>query len=136
MRYAWIPIFLIITFLTSTTTMADDLWANSPYKGWAGKQEVMPAARPRFCQPATMNCSCCNGADIVKTQFRVSKKVGPSGYPEDEWWFLNRITNKWDKVPDDIIHWDEPTPTGEAVLFIYMSQVRCFFPPQLVPSKQ
>ncbi len=43
---------------------------NSPYKGWADKQQVMEAAKSRFSCGVGGNCSCCDGSEIVKTKYR------------------------------------------------------------------
>lgn len=119
---------LIALLCLSTVAFADDPWANSPYKGWADKQMVAAAARARFhCNPAVDQCSCCSGAEIIKTKFRVADDAG------DAWDWLNPHTNTWQRVPDDIIKWGEPTPDKQAVAFEYpigSGQLRCFFPPQ------
>ncbi len=98
----------------------------TPLEVWAAKQQVMPAAKPRFnCAPDS-TCSCCANSEIVSTKFKVSKKDG-----KDEWWWLTPIGNKWEKVPDDIIHpEDEESPTGEPIMFVYpigTDTPRCFF---------
>jgi hypothetical protein len=51
---------------------------------------------------------------------------------DDGWEWLNPRNDTWQRVPDDIIHWGEPTPDGQAVAFEYpigSGQLRCFFPP-------
>ena len=109
---------------------ADDPWSQSPYKGWADKQQVMPAAKSRMgCMDAASYCSCCNGSEIVKSKFRPIKS---NTFDEDGWEWLNIRTNKWEQVPDDVIHWQEKTPNGQAVAFEYpigSGILRCFFPP-------
>lgn len=103
---------------------AEDPWENSPFKGWAHEQQVTERAKARFsCAPGG-NCSCCEGADIVRTKFRVADDAG------DAWDWLNPQTSQWERVPEDIIHWDEPTPTKEAVIFVFGGIPRCFYPPQ------
>ncbi len=52
----------------------------TPMEEWASKQQVMPDAKARFNCAPDATCSCCNGAEIVKTQFRVGKKDGA-----DQW---------------------------------------------------
>lgn len=118
---------LILVFIGEIAAHAD--WEGSPYKGWAEKQQVAPAARQRMYCPEVVapdDCSCCDGAEIVKTQFRVSKTTGG-----DEWWFVSPVTGKWKRIPDDVIHgMDEHTPTGQPVLFLYpkgSDNPRCFF---------
>jgi hypothetical protein len=94
-------------------------YANSPpeVQDWYRNAELTPAARLRF--PFT---KCCDHADVVKTQFRVSKGKGA----HDEWWYLDGDT--WKQVPEDIIHWGESAPGGEPTLFIYHDKETCFFP--------
>lgn len=95
---------------------------------WYQAQQVTTRSRARFgCSPDPLGyCSCCNGADVVKTKFRVAEDR------EDAWDYWDRDSNSWLPVPDDTIHWNEPTPDGQAVIFIYpigSKKVRCFFPP-------
>jgi len=118
---------LLVAVFTASYDIAMAWDANSPYHGWADKQLVMPAARSRFLCSPQATCSCCDGAEIVKTKFRVASNA------RDAWDWLNPITNKWERVPDDIIHWDEPTPDKQGVAFEYpvgSGILRCFFPPQ------
>lgn len=105
----------------STTAHATD-YANSPYKGWADKQQVTDAARPRFNCTPDGSCSCCDGAEIAKTQFRVDRVTAA-----DQWWYKDG--NTWRRIPDDIIHFNERAPNGDPVLFIYMGIPRCFWIP-------
>jgi hypothetical protein len=65
--------------------------------------------------------SCCNQSEVVHTRFRVNR----TSY-EDEWWWLDG--NTWRQVPSDTIHWNDPTPDGQPVLFIYQGQPTCFYP--------
>jgi hypothetical protein len=106
-----------------------DRFGNSPYRNWAEKQQVMPRAWLRLgCSDPdlypTNGCSCCNNADIVRTKFRVAEDAS------DAWDWFNPQPQEWQRVPDDVIHWDEPTPTKEAVIFVNGGRVLCFFPPQ------
>jgi hypothetical protein len=89
-----------------------------PSPGGADKQEVMPAVRERLsCQ-----IKCCNQAEIVKTQFRVSR-----AQDEDQWFYLTK-ENKWKRIPPDIIHpLEEHTPTHQPVLFIRAATEVCFW---------
>lgn len=94
---------------------------HSPFAEWAKKQQVALAAKSRFCPqtPEGQTCSCCDQAEVVKTRFRKD---------DTDWWYLHPTTQKWHKIPWDIIHeQDEETPTGEPVLFIYQGVERCFF---------
>ena len=126
-RNLWIVVAVAIIVLFALVLSAV-AWDNtSPYYGWADKQLVMPAARPRFSCGADSTCSCCNGAEIIKTRFRVALDAS------DAWDWLNPLKNKWERVPSDIIHWGEPTPDKQAVMFVYpigSDTPRCFFPPQ------
>ena len=36
--------------------------------------------------------------------------------------------NIWRKVPSDIVHWNDPTPDGRPVLFVYQGTPTCFYP--------
>ena len=95
---------------------------------WYQEQQVTARSRPLFhCVPDLMSvCSCCNGAEVVKTKFRVTPNR------DDGWQWLDPKDNEWKDVPEEVIHWGEPTPDGQAVLFEYpigSSKVRCFFPP-------
>jgi hypothetical protein len=52
-----------------------------------------------------------------------------SKYGHDTWWYLkDRV---WKQVPDDVIHWGQHAPDGQAKLFIHWSgQELCFYPPE------
>ena len=86
---------------------------------WFRTRTLTPAAQARF------NFSnCCDHADVVDTKFRVDKTTG-----NDQWWWLNGT--QWQRVPDDIIHWDQHHPEGKAILFVAPSKLPvCFFPPE------
>lgn len=100
----------------------------TPMDEWAIKQQVMPAARKRMsCQEMPVSCSCCNGAEIVRPKYRVANDK------RDAWDWFNTFKGKWERIPDDIVHWGQPTPDKRAVLFLYPAGTdnpRCFFPPQ------
>jgi hypothetical protein len=66
--------------------------------------------------------SCCAHSDVVKAQFRVNKTDA-----RDEWWWLNG--EKWQRIPDDVIHWGQAAPGGRPTLFVYNSVETCFWPP-------
>ncbi len=91
-------------------------WANSPdhVREWYRTRRLTPEANKRFGF-----WSCCDHSDVVKTRFRVSAAG-------DEWWWLEGET--WQRVPADIIHWGERTPTGEPILFAVGGKPTCFFP--------
>jgi hypothetical protein len=113
---------ILLAFPVRKVTAQHD---HGPLEGWAQQQQVMPAARTRVgCESPTSNCSCCSGPDIVRTKFRVAKDRS------DAWDWLNPATNRYERVPDDIIHWGAPTPTREGLMFVYQDKPRCFFPPQ------
>lgn len=84
---------------------------------WYRNAELTPAARRRFPY-----VKCCDGADVVRTSFRVDKTSGA-----DAWWWLDGET--WKRVPDDIIHWNESAPGGQPTLFVFQGRETCFFPP-------
>jgi hypothetical protein len=100
---------VLLAFILSTYWMRNALeedWQGSPFAGWADKQEVLPAARERL----SGQVKCCNQAEIVKTQFRVSRTH------EDQWFYLTK-ENEWKRKPPDIIHpLEEDTPTHQLVL--------------------
>lgn len=135
---AQVLLYTLMVTLVLTKVRAHDAHDHPILTGWAEDQQVMPQARGRFAcvDPALFplsTCSCCNGAEIVRGKFRLSVEDGPDGYPFEEWEWLNPKTNKWQLVPEDIIHWGEPTPDKRAVAFEYpigSGVLRCFFPPQ------
>lgn len=93
-------------------------YANSPpeVQQWYRNAELTEAARKRFPYK-----KCCDHADVVKTQFRVT-----STGAHDEWWWLDG--DMWRKVPDDIIHWGVSAPGGKPTLFVFQGKETCFFP--------
>ncbi len=86
-------------------------------RAWYETRELTPAAQKRIGFK-----SCCAHSDVVRTKFKVS------GAGNDEWWWEKDAT--WVRVPADIIHWGEPTPTGEPILFAFQGLPTCFFPGQ------
>lgn len=86
-------------------------------RDWYESRKLTPAAKERFHFD-----SCCAHSDVVKTKF----KVGGAG--NDQWFWLDS-DGKWQRVPDDIIHWDEHAPGGEPVMFAVGASPVCFFPP-------
>ena len=89
-----------------------------PHSAWYEKQEINPNAIKRL---GISWKSCCNHSDVVKTRFRVDRTTY-----EDEWWYLDG--NNWRKVPADVVHWNDPTPDGQPVLFVYQGIPTCFYP--------
>lgn len=85
-------------------------------RDWYRNAELTDAAQARFRYK-----KCCDHADVVKTQFRVSTVDG-----NDEWyWFDN---GRWRRIPPDVIHWGESAPGGQPTLFVYGGQETCFWP--------
>jgi hypothetical protein len=85
-------------------------------RDWYKAQELTPAAQQRFAFK-----SCCDNSDVVRTQFRVN-----SGSGADEWFWLH--DGKWERIPDDVIHWGEVAPGGQAVMFALDGRPTCFYP--------
>lgn len=84
-------------------------------RDWYRDAELTEAAKKRF-----NFTKCCDQSDVVKTKF----KVGGTG--GDQWWWLN--DNKWQRIPDDVIHWGVSAPGGLPTLFVLGGQPTCFFP--------
>ena len=84
---------------------------------WYESRTLTPAAESRFHFH-----SCCAHSDVVKTKFKVG------GVGNDEWWWLDP-DSKWQRVPEDVIHWEEHAPNGEPTMFAIGSTPTCFFPP-------
>ena len=80
---------------------ADARWkpeyANAPQavRDWYSHAELTKKAQMRF--PFK---SCCEHADVVRTQFRVNRATAG-----DEWYWLDGKT--WRRIPNDIVHWGE-----------------------------
>jgi hypothetical protein len=89
-------------------------------RDWFATRELTPAAQQRFHFK-----SCCAQSDVVQAKFAVSKLNGA-----DEWFYQLAGEAAWKRVPPDIVHPDEHAPSGEAVLFVFMGEPTCFFPPQ------
>jgi hypothetical protein len=94
----------------------DGRYAQSPHRDWYQTRRLTPEAYKRFGFP-----SCCSHSDVVRTKFRPTPEGG------DGWEYVD-ASGKWARVPDDIIHWGEGTPTGEPVLFAVAGRPVCFFP--------
>lgn len=95
----------------------DGRYANSPNRDWYKSAQLTEAARKRFSFS-----SCCEKADVFRTQFRVDKTTG-----DDEWWYV-AADGTWRRVPPDIVHWGKSAPDGQPTLFIYQGAETCFFP--------
>lgn len=116
MRKAMIALALLLAFGDHAWTEWDGIkTANSE---WYEQQKINPEAQARL---GIAWSSCCNHADVFKTRFRVNRDTA-----EDEWWYLDE--NTWRLVPSDIVHWNDPTPDGQPVLFIYQGTPTCFYP--------
>lgn len=111
---------VIATFIISVVKFAraDDPWSKSPYGDWYQSAEPTAAAKDFF----KIN-RCCDGAETVKTDFRHNRYT-------DEWWFLNRETNKWERIEDFIIWEGKNPPENKPVLFRWNGKYTCFFAPE------
>lgn len=120
---AWVAAFIIaaaylIMFSPAFATWKPEYAAlPQSVRDWYRNAELTPEAQKRFNFK-----SCCEKADVVKTQFRVSKST--SG---DEW-FWDR-DGQWQRIPEDVIHWGETAPDGQATLFVVSGREVCFWPP-------
>ena len=87
-------------------------------RDWYSTRKLTPAASARF----SGQVSCCGAGDVVQTKFHVDRKSGG-----DQWFYLK--AGRWEKIPDDVVHYDENGLEGEAILFLNSSgQPVCFFP--------
>lgn len=95
-------------------------WTDQPpeVREWYRNAELTLAARLRF--PFV---KCCDGADVVRTRFEVSKTDGR------DVWLYEDTPGHMKRIPDDIIHWNESAPGGAPTLFVYGGKETCFFPP-------
>jgi len=94
-------------------------------QNWYKEQKMTDETWKRLGSPSWK--SCCDGGDVFKTQFRVIEDG--SKYGHDTWWYLKE--GVWKQVPDDVIHWGEHAPSGQATLFIrWTGQELCFYPPE------
>ena len=107
------------------TGMAEARWkpeyAQLPQatRDWYESRELTAAAQARFHFK-----SCCAQSDVVAAKFAVSKLGGA-----DQWFYQLAGEEKWQLVPDDIVHPDEHAPSGRAVMFAVAGIPVCFFPP-------
>ena len=110
--------FILALLVTAALAHWKPEYASQPQEvqDWYRAAELTPAAQERFHFK-----SCCDHADVVNTQFRVSKTNA------DEWWWLDGST--WKQIPPDIIHTDH-APDGRPTLFVVNGNPVCFFPPE------
>lgn len=117
----WLCMFLC---LGGVTAWAHD--PSSPNASWYNTAQLMPKAQERLGFML-----CCSSDDVVHTKFKVDTTTGG-----DEWYYEK--DDAWVRIPDDIIHWNESAPDGQATLFALKAMMvghpagtlTCFFPPQ------
>jgi hypothetical protein len=112
-RVVWISLLAALL----TLSLARPALADKP-TSWYEAQMLNPETKLRLGVDWR---NCCNQSEVVHTRFRVNR----TNY-EDEWWWLDG--NTWRQVPSDTIHWNDPTPNGQPVPFIYQGQPTCFYP--------
>lgn len=108
---------LVVAFPRNLNGQYDNV--DPAIRAWYQNAQLMPAAAARLGWT-----SCCAHSDVVQTKFRVNRRT--SG---DEWWWLDSA-NQWQRIPDDIIHWDESAPDGQPTLFAVGLTPTCFYPGQ------
>lgn len=106
---------------------------------WKPQYASAPAAVQQWYRDAVLTpaaharlgfAGCCDGADVVKAQFRFGSADG-----KPAWFFLR--DGAWLRIPDDIIHWDESAPDNKPTLFalrepfgaVPAGTLTCFYPP-------
>jgi len=110
-------LFVLAAALPAQATWKPEYASNSPeVQTWYRNAQLTPQAQKRFAFKG-----CCEKADVVKTQFRVSKTTAG-----DEWYWEKN--GEWRRIPDDVIHWGETAPNGQPTLFVYSGKETCFFP--------
>lgn len=133
LRFCWGIIKLIMVVLLIMALGKYLFFTSSAHARYKIEYDNMPAEtqewyRTRKLTPEASRRlgyqSCCEDADVVDTQFRVDTVDG------HDTWFYKDNYGDWKKVPEDIIHWDEPAPGGQPVLFKHAGSEVCFFPPQ------
>jgi hypothetical protein len=119
--------FTMLAFALCGAKAHDHDAYSAQYNEWAAKQLVTPEAGKRMAcgefSAQNASCYCCHKSEVVKTKFRVAEDN------DDAWDWQVPGTNIWRRVPADVIHWGEETPSKE-VLFLLNGVERCFFPPQ------
>lgn len=146
---AWVIAGTIIAWLTLaviSVSYAHDPGQHPQLVGWAEEQLITKQHGARYggttgpvCPvPDVKNvqCLCCKDSEIVKAEYRLSKKLDLRGYPIDEYWYKRSGEDprtgkeyEWKLIPDDVVHWNEHAPDGQPTLFIIGGNIeRCFFP--------
>ena len=118
LRFLVVAITFIAVFYPMIVSGRDNgQWGNvdPAIRQWYETRELTPEAQKRIGYK-----SCCAHADVVKTQFRVSR--------DNDLWFW-QLNGEWVEIPPDIIWWDQHAPSGEPVLFAVGGKPVCFFPP-------
>jgi len=59
---------------------------------------------------------------VVRTEFRHKRD-------KDEWWYLDRTTSTWRRIPDFIIWENKQPPENCPTLFMWNGNLTCFFAP-------
>ena len=115
------PIILIAFMVAMARAEWKPEYALQPpeVREWYRSQKVNPEAREKLHIPFE---SCCDHADVVKTQFRVNRIHGG-----DEW-FYEDAPGHFKRIPPEVIHWGETAPGGQPTLFVYSGKETCFFP--------
>ena len=128
-----ITVALLLLCIIYVPATAEDhgQWANQPpeIRAWYQDATLTPAAQKRFGF-----VPCCEYAEVVRTKFKVDSS---SGAPQ--WWYLDETSQKYLRIPDDIIHWDEAAPDNKPTLFrlnidvmngaVPAGTLTCFYPP-------
>lgn len=144
-----IPVTIILLVLVAVViafcspVRAHDAHERPQLTGWAEEQVVTPEYGKRMgcAEPdkpihargsRNNSCYCCDKSEVLEgkdAEFRLSRDRVDEKFnrPVDEWWY-RRPGEEWRRIPDDAIHWDEHSPTGQPVLFIFDGHERCFFP--------
>lgn len=106
----------LILFIVPGSTEWDGV--KGPNSAWYEAQQINPEAQVRL---GVSWKSCCAHSDVVKTRFRVNRDTA-----DDEWFWLDG--NTWRPISPDIVHWNDPTPDRQPVLFVYSGKPTCFYP--------
>jgi hypothetical protein len=98
---------------------------DGPHKQWL--ESLMRPDNDRHPQRQLDRKSlfCCGEADIVRMKFRVANTDGR--YPNDQWYAW--LDESWTFIPPEKII-REPSPNGEAFLFVLARTIQCFVPPK------
>jgi hypothetical protein len=115
--FAKLLLWTLLTTLVVAGAKADDPWSASPYKSWYDAAEPTDAAKARFGIDR-----CRNDAEVVRTEFRHQ-------IDKDEWWYLDRTSSTWRRIPDFIIREGKQPPENRPMLFMWNGRLTCFFAP-------